>query len=157
MIWTLLGLLGLVGLALLAQRLRRQISETDESLRHPKGWVRGGARLEEALLVMDRHLAQARAGANVRLQYGQAGCLTLLRQRPRAGAPGYLARWEFWRPDEALARALLDLPATEVARPRREVLELSFGDDYLSFRQAMSDAFGQKRIEPGNMHLTWNC
>ena len=115
------------------------------------------ARIDEALAVADRHLASARAGANVRLQYGKRGCLTLIRQNPRNGAPGFLARWEFWKPDEALARRLMDLPAADFDHPKRDVLELVFKDDYLSFRNAIRDAFESRDILPGEMHLTWNC
>ena len=157
MIGLLLGSLALGGLSVLAYRLRKTFSAQNESLRHPKGWITPAARIEEALEVADRHLATARAGANVRLQYGQAGCLTMIRSKPRGGSAGFVARWEFWRPDEALAHRLLNLPAARIDRTGRAVLELAFPDDYLRFRQAMLDAFGNRGIEVGNMHLTWNC
>ena len=154
---TILGLLVLTGVLTLFWRLRREVSETGDHIRQPKGWLKSEARIEEALRVADRHLPTARPGANVRLQYGKSGCLTMIRRKPRGGDGGYLARWEFWQPDEALARRLLEAGAEEVKRPGRDVLELRFGEDYLSFRKAMSDTFSGRKIETGNMHLTWNC
>jgi len=154
---TLLGLAALGGLALIAWRLRRRIAGLDDSLRQPKGWISADASLEEALAVADRHLATGRTGANVRLQYGRAGCLTMLRATWQTDRSGFVARWEFWRRDEDLARRLIALPAETAESPKPDVLELWFGEDYLSFRQAMSDAFSDMDIETGNMHLTWNC
>ena len=117
--------------------------------------MKSEARIEEALRVADRHLPTARAGANVRLQDGKNGCLTMIRREPRAG--GYLARWEFRQPDEDLACRLLGTGAGEVERPGRDVLELRFGEDYLSFRKAISDTLSGRKIETGNMYLTRNC
>lgn len=157
MIGAVLAVLALVGVVALFWRLRREVSEIETQFRQPKGWLQSDARIDEALRVADRHLPAARAGANVRLQYGTSGCLTMIRRKPRSGGNGYRARWEFWRPDEALAHRLLDLDADRVARRERDVLELDFGEDYLSFRQAMERAFEGRPIEVGNMHLTWNC
>ena len=157
MIPSLLGFIALGGLAVLVWRIRRELAQTEDEVRQPKGWISPNATFDEALRVADRHLATARAGANARLQYGQTGCLTMIRARPRGGDPGFVARWEFWRPDEPLARRLLKLPARQMDRPKQTTLELLFADDYLSFRNAMETAFTEQAIVEGNMHLTWNC
>lgn len=125
-------------------------------MRHPRGWL-SPARLDEALDVADRHLPQARAGANVRLQYGSAGCLTLVRARTRGRGSAFHARWEFWRPDRALALRMIEHGATRVDTPQGDVLELACTDDYPVFRKAVDAVFSTRPTEGLDTHLTWNC
>ena len=153
---SLLSVLVFAAAAVLFWRLRSGAASVESRLSHPRGWL-SPARLDEALDVADRHLPQARAGGTVRLQYGPAGCLTLIRTRRRGGAAGFSARWEFWRPDRDLALRLLDQGAGRVETPQGDVLELAVGDDYPSLRKAVTAVFAGRSTERVDMHLTWNC
>ena len=98
---TILGLLVLTGVLTLFWRIRRRGFGTGDHSPPAEGVVENPKRASKRLFgSQTRHLPTARPGANVRLQFGKSGCLTMIRRKPRAGDGGYLARWEFWQPDE---------------------------------------------------------
>lgn len=152
-------LVGLVAVALVVLRMEPSPEERKHrDLRAPKGWLRvDTVSLEDALDVADRHLPTGRPGANIRLQFGAEGCLTMLRRVDRQRRNQLVLRWEFWRPDPDLAERLLGLPDAEIHRPGRGTLELVFDDNYPRFKEAVETAFGDRDIVTGKTHLTWNC
>ncbi len=156
-VWFVAALVLAVIYFLLRHRLQNAADARSSIFSQSKGWVRGDARLSDALDVARRHLSNARSGSNVRLQYGQIGCLTLLRKVDRSRATAFVLRWEFWRPNPDLAKRLMSFSALALERPKQDTLELTFEGDYLAFEQAVGAAFETEDIVVGNMHLTWNC
>lgn len=156
--WKILAAVALI--ALIAYGFRKSAGsafDREAKKTPPKGWLSDDVTLEDALDVADRHLIAARSAANVRLQYGLHGCLTLIRRVNRKRETRYLLRWEFWEPDTALADALQATPEVRIEAPKPEVLELWFDGDYVRFKRTVQDLFGGMDTVPGNTHLTWVC
>ncbi len=132
--------------------------DREAKLAQSTGWLKDDdVSLEDTFVVADRHLATARSGSHVRLQYGEKGRLTLIRSVTRKKETRFCARYEFLDPDEALAAAMMGVKNAKIEKPKPEVLELWFDGDYVAFKRSVQALFEGVDPIPGKTQLTWVC
>ncbi len=139
--------------------INRRNAAFQEELNAPKGHI-SPAFLEIALDQVETHLQDARAGSNVRFEMADKSVFTVLRQRDRKGAAGYLLRWE----DRSNGRSVLERlraaassASLQIETPSEIKLEITFPDDYLLLESFIEETIGQLDHDDLQTVLTWTC